>query len=137
MHRILLLAVAMTAFLLTSPLRAELIDIDNTKLQELISEGVTVIDVRRAEEWQETGVIEGSRLQTFFDKSGRYDAKQWLDELDAAIDTSEPLILICQSGVRSSIIGKWLGKQLDAVYNVEAGIVKWIADKHPVVAMNP
>ncbi len=117
------------------PARAELIDIDNSKLQELIEQGVPVIDVRRADEWLTTGVIENSMLQTFFDKEGRYDAPAWFSALDENIDTSKPLILICRSGARSSIIGKWLGKQLETVYNVESGLVQWIAEKRPVVTV--
>jgi rhodanese-related sulfurtransferase len=137
MTRFLQVATVCSAVLFASPLRAELIDIDNGKLEALIEQGVPVIDVRRAEEWQQTGVIENSKLQTFFDKKGRYDAPGWFAALEATVDTAEPFILICHSGGRSSMIGKWLGKQLPTVYNVEDGIVKWLAEKRPVVAVKP
>lgn len=135
MFRFIYIVVAVCLFSAALPARAELIDIDSGKLQELIEQGVPVIDVRRADEWFTTGVIENSMLQTFFDKQGGYDAPAWFNVLDENIDTSKPLILICHSGARSSIIGKWLGKQLETVYNVESGIVKWIAEKRPVVAV--
>ena len=52
------------------PLHADVIHVDSAGLQRLRTEGVTVIDVRRAEEWSKTGVIEGSHLLTFFDAKG-------------------------------------------------------------------
>ena len=55
------------------PLHADVIQIDSAELQRLRAEGVSVIDVRRPEEWSKTGVIEGSHLLTFFDAEGRYD----------------------------------------------------------------
>ena len=36
------------------------------KLKSLMSEGVPLIDIRTAKEWQETGVIKDSHLITFF-----------------------------------------------------------------------
>ena len=112
---------------------AELIDIDNQKLKELIEQGVPVVDVRRAEEWDNTGVIDGSHLMTFFDKAGRYDAETWKNTLSSKIDTGEPVILICHSGVRTSIVGKWLSEQMNTVYNVEEGIVSWLKDGNATV----
>lgn len=120
--------------LFVTPLRAELIPVDNAAFQELLDQGVPVVDVRRAEEWTATGIVEGSHLMTFFDEQGRYDADQWLAQLKRTVDIDKPLILICHSGGRTSIIGKWLGKQLDAVYNVERGIVHWIVDNRETVA---
>ncbi len=112
---------------------ADLIGIDNDKLQTMMESGVPVIDVRRADEWEALGVIEGSHRMTFFDKAGRYDAQQWFEQLSATIDTGKPFVLICHSGTRTSIIGKWLGKQLDTVYHAQDGIEKWIGEKRPVV----
>jgi len=126
--------VVLIAGLTVTSLHAEVIDIDSPRLQELIEQGVVVIDVRRAEEWSATGIIEGSELMTFFDAQGRYDAVQWLDEVKKQVDTEAPVILICHSGVRSSIISKWLGKQIDTVYNVKDGIVAWKKDQRPTVA---
>ena len=137
MTRLLKIATVCITLMLTLPLRAELIDIDHSELAALIEQGVPVIDVRRADEWQRTGVIENSLLQTFFEKKGRYDAAGWFAALEASVNTAEPFILICHSGVRSSRIGEWLGKQLPTVYNVEDGIVEWLKEKHPVVPVKP
>ena len=113
---------------------ADMIDIDNQKLKALIEEGVPLIDLRRTEEWDKTGVIDGSHLMTFFDKAGRYDAEKWKAELFSKINSEEPVILICHSGVRTSIVGKWLSEQMDTVYNVEEGIVSWLKNGNSTVA---
>lgn len=113
---------------------ADMVDIDNSQLRELMEQGVPLIDLRRADEWKKTGVIEGSHLMTFFDKAGNYDAAKWQQALASTIDTSKPVILICHSGVRTSIVGKWLAKQMDTVYNVEDGIVRWMKEGNSTVA---
>ena len=80
------------------PLHADVIHVDSAGLQRLRTEGVTVIDVRRAEEWSKTGVIEGSHLLTFFDAKGRYDLDRWLPALAAIAESDQPVALICHSG---------------------------------------
>jgi rhodanese-related sulfurtransferase len=115
------------SLLYSGTLLAELINIDNTQLQNLLNEKTLIIDVRRAEEWADTGVIESSRLLTFFDKNGNVDAKKWYSDISKFSDTSTPVILICRSGARSKVIGNWMVKTLgyQNVYNVKAGIVSW------------
>ena len=58
----------------------EKISLDKLKL--LMSEGVPLIDIRTAKEWQETGVIKDSHLITFFNESGEVDIYKWLNELE-------------------------------------------------------
>lgn len=133
MHKPFFIFFVITVMFVTSPVRAELINIDNDKLQELIAQGVPVIDVRRADEWRATGVIDGSHLLTFFDQAGRYDAKKWFSDFANAVDVNKPFVLICESGGRTSMIGNWLGKELNPVYHVERGISGWIKEALPVV----
>ena len=45
--------------------------VDNSELKTLIAQGVPVYDVRRAEEWRATGVVEGSHTLTYVDAAGR------------------------------------------------------------------
>lgn len=116
-----------------TPLHAQVIDIDNKQLQELLDKGVPIVDVRRLDEWQSTGIVESSELLTFFDDKGRYDAEKWFEQLSSKINTQEPIILICQVGGRTSIISKWLSKQMATVYNVNEGIVGWIEDGNTTV----
>src|SRR5210317_2107696 len=46
-------------------------NLDNGHLKTLLEQGVPIYDIRRPEEWRQTGVIEGSRLLTFVDAGGR------------------------------------------------------------------
>lgn len=114
---------------------ADVTEIGNQALQKLLDEGVAVVDVRRLDEWQQTGVIDGAHLLTFFDKQGRYNAKQWLDELAGIAPNGAPVVLICARGVRSKSIAKLLDKQLgfEGVHNHTRGMLHWIDKGLPVV----
>lgn len=129
-HYLMILAILLIALSAT----AEVIDIDNEQLQSLLAEGVPVVDVRTPPEWQQTGVIAGSHRLMFFDPVGRYDARQWLAELQSIAGPDEPVILICRTGNRTSTISAFLAGQAgyETVYNVRHGITSWIASGRPV-----
>jgi rhodanese-related sulfurtransferase len=114
---------------------ADVTELDNATLQQLKDEGVAIIDVRRDDEWQHTGILEGSHGITFFDKNGRYDINACLSEVDKLIKPDQPVILICARGVRTSKIAELLDKRLGytQVHNVTAGINAWLKEKLPVV----
>ena len=114
---------------------AEVISISNQQLQDLLQKKVPIVDVRTAPEWQQTGVIEGSQLLTFFDEKGGYDAPVFLEALDKIASKNEPVILICRSGRRTGIISNFLSEQVgySQVYNVEKGIRHWISESLPTV----
>ena len=107
---------------------AEVIDIDNTQFQELLTKGVPVIDIRLKSEWDETGVVKGSKLVTFFDERGRYDAVAWLDSVKIYAKKSDPIIVICRSGNRTKMVSQLMSQQAGytTVYNVKYGIQGWI-----------
>lgn len=121
--------VGLTSILFAAPLRAEVAQADNEMLKQLIAQGVPVIDVRTASEWQQTGVIEGSHLLTFFDESGNYDAEAWLAQLATIATDDQPLALICAVGGRTQAITTFLDQKLgySKVHNVTAGIRAWIS----------
>lgn len=108
-------------------LLAELVNIDNVELKKLLNEKTLIIDVRRVEEWRETGIVENSQLLTFFDKNRNFNADKWQADISKFSDTSTPVILICRSGARSKVIGNWMVNTLGYknVYNVEKGILSW------------
>jgi len=89
----------------------EKISLDKLKL--LMSEGVPLIDIRTAKEWQETGVIKDSHLITFFNENGEVDIYKWLNELELVADKNKPLILICRSGRRTGIVSDYLDKYFE------------------------
>ena len=118
-------------------LSAEVSHVNNQELAQLIKDGVPVIDIRRAEEWQQTGVVEGSHLLTFFDKRGGYNFPKWMEAFSQIVpDRDTPFVLICRTGNRTNILSQALDKQLGYVktYNVKKGITHWKAEKLPVVA---
>ncbi len=119
--------------LLSLSARAELTNVTNVELQALMESGVPVVDVRRADEWAETGIIAGSHKLTFFDKNGDYNANKWLEQLSEITDKDQPVILICQTGVRSKVVSNWLSNGLGyaKIYNVTDGISAWINSGQP------
>ena len=108
-------------------------NLDNAQLKTLIAQGVPLFDIRRKDEWRQTGVIEGSQLLTFVDGSGRV-IPGFLEKLTSVVGKDEPVILICRTGNRTSTLARHLVEQLGytQVYNVRNGITQWIRDGHDV-----
>lgn len=109
---------------------AEIVNIDNHTLSQLVEQGVPVIDVRRPDEWQATGMVANSHKMMFFDAAGNYDAATWLGKMQQVAPDNQPVVLICQTGARSSVIANWLSNRVGVskVYNVTDGISRWIAE---------
>jgi len=115
--------------------RAEVIDIDNAELAQLAKSGVTVIDIRTQPEWQETGIIAGSKLLTFFDERGRADPAAWLEKVKPVAKPGDPVVVICRSGNRTKPVSQFLAQQAGyaKVYNVKNGLKGWLRDNGQVV----
>jgi len=117
------------------PAHAEVIDIDNAELAQLLRSGVTVIDIRTRPEWEETGIVPGSKLLTYFDERGRADPAAWLEKLKPLAKPGEPIAVICRSGNRTKPVSQLLAQQgaHGRVYNVRNGIKGWIGSGGAVV----
>ena len=104
-------------------------ELDNRGLAEMMAEGVKVVDIRRPEEWRQTGVVEGSHLITAFDQHGRV-MPGFPSAFQALVARDEPVVLICRTGSRTATLAQALAEQLDyqKVYNVTDGITRWIAE---------
>ena len=133
MLRSLLLAI-LSLFVLTTA-RAEVIDIDNAELARLKASGVPLIDIRTEGEWKSTGVIDGSKLLTFFDERGRASPAQWLAQARAIARSDQPVILICRSGNRTREATRFLSEQAGygKVYNVSNGVGGWLREGRPLM----
>lgn len=109
------------------------INVDNAELQMMLEQNIPVYDIRRPEEWRQTGVIEGSKLLTFVDANGRL-RPDFIDRFTAAIGQNDPVILICRTGSRTSTLARFLVEQMGytQVFNVRDGITRWISDDNPV-----
>ena len=111
-------------------------NVNNAELQMMLEQNTPIYDVRRPEEWRQTGVIEGSKLLTFVDASGRLQP-DFIDRFTAAIGQNDPVILICRTGNRTSTLAHFLVEQLGytQVYNVRDGITRWISDDRPITRL--
>ncbi len=109
-------------------------DLNNGQLETLLGQGVPVYDIRRPLEWQQTGIIEGSRLLTFVDADGRV-SRDFLTSFTGQTGKNEPVILICRTGSRTRTLARHLVEHLGytQVYNVRGGIRDWIRDGGAVV----
>ena len=111
-------------------------NLDNEQLKTMLEQNVPIYDIRRPEEWRQTGVIEGSQLQTFVDASGRM-TPDFLAHFTSVVDKDDPVILICRTGNRTSTLARHLVEQMGytKVYNVRNGITRWIRDGRPVTRL--
>lgn len=109
-------------------------NVDNAQLQALIAQGVPVYDVRRPDEWQQTGIVEGSHTLTWVDKSGQPDPS-FFQSFASKVGKNDPVILICRTGNRSDKLARELMQQhgYTKVYNVQKGITGWLSANLPVV----
>ena len=109
-------------------------NVDNAELKTLIAQGVPVYDVRRAEEWRSTGVVEGSRKLTYVDKSGRPNP-EFVSRFTAEVGKNDPVVLICRTGSRTDALARELMEKhgYTRVYNVRNGITRWVGENNPVI----
>lgn len=109
-------------------------NVDNAELKTLMAQGVPVYDVRRAEEWRQTGVVEGSRTLTYVDAAGRPNP-EFLPRFTAEVGKDDPVILICRTGSRTDRLARELMEKqgYTRVYNVRRGITGWIGGSNTVV----
>ena len=97
--------------------------------------GGVVIDIRREEEWKETGIIKGSQTITAFTKNGKIHPdfpKKFFDLID---NIDVPILLYCRTGNRTGILGKALINQIGQtnVSHLSEGIVGWKKQGFPIV----
>ena len=111
-------------------------NLGNDQLKTLLEQDVPIYDVRRPEEWQKTGVIEGSQLLTFVDKNGRI-VPDFLPRFTRVVGKNDPVILICRTGNRTSTLARHLVEQMGYtnVFNVRNGITQWIRDQRPITRL--
>ncbi len=107
-------------------------NVDNSQLKTLFTQGIPLYDVRRPEEWRQTGVVEGSRKLTFVDASGRLNP-EFLPRFGSEINKNDPVILICRTGNRTDALARELvAMGYTRIYNVRDGITRWISEGNPI-----
>ena len=103
--------------------------------KELAAEpnGKILVDIRKPEEWQTTGVIEGCHLLTFTDA----DIDGWLTALAKIAAPGDELVLVCRIGHRTGIVLDFLHSQTPyhQASHLADGMLGWIGNGLPVVAV--
>ena len=128
-----LLGVLLLAFGLGGCAEPPYTQADNTQLKEHVAQGMPVYDIRRPEEWRQTGVVEGSRKLTYVDATGRPNP-EFLPRFTAEVGKNDPVVLICRTGSRTDALARELAALgYTRVYNVRHGITRWIGEGNPVV----
>ncbi len=99
-------------------------------------EGAIIIDIRRKEEWQETGILDGAHTITAFTKEGGLhpDFQSKFFALLPSPDTA--VYLYCRTGNRTTSLGNALVDQVgfSDVTHLSTGIVGWKEAGKPVVS---
>jgi rhodanese-related sulfurtransferase len=108
-------------------------ELDNDGLVRQMAAGVPVVDIRRPEEWRQTGVVKGSHLLTAFDPRGGI-MPGFPAAFQQRFPPDAPVILICRTGARTATLARALAEQLEykQVAHVSDGIMRWIGAGHPV-----
>lgn len=111
-------------------------NIGNEELKAKLASNVTIIDIRRPDEWQKTGVISGSHLVTFFDHRGNVNPTFGSKLQELVSNTSQEVVFICRTGQRSQVLSQYLADQagFTNIANVQEGIVSSIESGGTVVA---
>lgn len=109
-------------------------NINNAQLEQMLKTGVTLVDIRREEEWKQTGIVKGANTITFFTRTGRINP-DFKSQFTSLVKPDQPVVLICRTGNRTRAASQAIAKQLayKKVYNVTHGIKGWIGEKRPVV----
>jgi len=108
-------------------------DISNAELTKLLNEGIKIYDIRRDEEWKQTGVVAGSRKLTLFNAMGGLK-EDFIPTFMEEVKKDEPVIIICRTGNRTKAAAKFFSEKLgySKLYNVKDGITHWIKEGLPV-----
>ncbi len=129
--------ITITIFLMISSMSlfAEIVEVNNDKIDKLIKVGVPLVDIRTEREWYETGVIDQSNLLTFFDKYGNSKVEEWITKFEKIAGRKDPVIIICRSGRRSRVVANYLVQKENylTVYHATNGIKSWIESNNKIV----
>jgi rhodanese-related sulfurtransferase len=97
--------------------------------------GATIIDIRRGEEWQQTGIIEGANTITAFTKTGQLHPEFNKKFMSLVTSLDQDIVLYCRTGNRTEMLGTALVTQLGFrnVSHLSGGITDWAGSGNPTV----
>ena len=79
-------------------------DLSPKELMTYQSNGVLIVDIRRNEEWTDTGIINGAKTITAFTKAGSLHPDFQVKFASLVPNPDTPFILYCRSGRRTEIL---------------------------------
>jgi rhodanese-related sulfurtransferase len=117
---------------------AEVIDIDNRELSNLIEKKIKIVDVRTQNEWKSTGIIKGSILISLLDKKNKFIFENWYEDFNKKMSKNESVIFVCAAGVRSKYISYLINKKKPdlRIYNLKKGINDWIRSGNKIFRLS-
>ena len=120
--------------LFTKFVNAEVIDINNRELTNLIEKKIKIIDVRTQNEWKLTGIIKGSSLISLLNKNKKFIFEDWYEIFNKKFGRNKSIVFICASGIRSNYISHLVKKKEPdlIVYNLKKGINNWIRSGYKI-----
>ena len=116
-------------------------DLNHQESYKLYNSGLIIIDVRNKSEWQETGIIPGSKLVQMLTPAMTL-RNDFIDKLIDTIGNNKNVEvgIICKSGGRSSATVAMLKeKGYQNIYNISEGVVGngensgWISRGYPII----
>ena len=124
--------------LFTKFVNAEVININNNELSNLIEKEIKIIDVRTQSEWKSIGIIKGSYLISLLNKNKKFIFEEWYEMFKNQFDNNKSIIFICASGVRSNYISHLVKKKEPdlIVFNLKKGINNWIRSGYKIEKLN-
>ena len=114
--------------LFTKFVNAEVININNIELSNLIEKEIKIIDIRTQNEWKSTGIIKESFLVSLLNKNKKFIFEDWYATFENKFGKNKSIVFICASGVRSNYISHLVQTRKPdlKIYNLEKGINHWI-----------
>lgn len=95
---------------------------------EMQASNALIVDIRRPDEWLDTGVIEGAKLLTF------ESPQSFLNVIGPEIADGRELILICRSGNRSTLAAEALATMIpNRIISIDGGMSQQIAQGYQTV----
>lgn len=92
--------------------------------KELVESVSQILDVRSPFEWEDTGVIKGSKKVCIYNDDGLMN-ENFLNEVEAVgFDKNEPVYVICHSGVRSLAAAQILARVGFDAISLDGGVAK-------------
>ena len=121
------LTLLLSIFLNLNVAQAQDIEIEVAQLKNLLDNNAVLVDIRREEEWKQTGVIFGSMLSTFFNKDGTSNINVFLSDLRENVSAEQTILLICRTGRRTKVATKFMlsNTEFKEVFSVIGGITEW------------